>query len=307
MVGDRAHLSRWRRRVLRLAGTVVLTVPLWLAALQQADASNKITTGATAVTLSVLGPDDAIVGYRDNGITWSAEATGATNARLPTHSADQVGFAFTYRQGGIPADKKGTCAKYDGPPLQWLVAACKGKNGDYWAVQAWQRNLPNYGVAPTVAEQSEADLRLSHWKGPLEVFTIKQDWAYRQYDHLYGSVTYQGKPLFGFGTTSYGAPTDKYGVLIYVDTMNSEYGSGWRRENSFVTHNPSGIFCYGFFPHAPHPAGKGAQYRATVVGSGVMPDMMWQAAAPGPYDPAKDAPANAEQKAHFTDNLCKAN
>jgi hypothetical protein len=116
MVGDAAHLSRWRRRVLRLAVTVLLTVPLGLAALQPASASNKITTGATSVTLAVLGPDDAIVAYRDHGVTWSAEATGAINARLPTRGVDQVGFAFTYRQGGVPAGKKGTCAKYDGPP-----------------------------------------------------------------------------------------------------------------------------------------------------------------------------------------------
>ena len=29
----------------------------------------------------------------------------------------------------------------------------------------------------------------------------------------------------------------------------SAYGSGWRRENSFLSHHGTGAFCYGFYPH----------------------------------------------------------
>ena len=36
--------------------------------------------------------------------------------------------------------------------------------------------------------------------------------------------------------------------LIYLDTFNSVYGQGWRRDNSFVSHNPTGAFCSGFYP-----------------------------------------------------------
>ncbi|HEY8237329.1 MAG TPA: hypothetical protein VIF85_11865, partial [Gaiellaceae bacterium] len=61
-------------------------------------------------------------------------------------------------------------------------------------------------------------------------------------------MVYQGKPVYGFHTTGLGSPLDGYGRLIYVDTFDSRYGSGWHRENSFVTHRPKGIFCYGFFP-----------------------------------------------------------
>src|SRR5581483_4305722 len=51
-------------------------------------------------------------------------------------------------------------------------------------------------------------------------------------------LTYDGPPVHGYGTTQRGAPTDGFGRLIYLDTYNSVYGEGWRRENSFVAHNP---------------------------------------------------------------------
>jgi hypothetical protein len=63
-----------------------------------------------------------------------------------------------------------------------------------------------------------------------------------------------------------------------------------------LTHRPTGVFCYGFSQHRDHMTGKGTRYRATVIGPGVTPDLMWEGEAPGPYDPARDAAANAEQR-----------
>ena len=103
-----------------------------------------------------------------------------------------------------------------------------------------------------------------------------------------------------------GNPLDTFGRNIYIDTFNSVYGSGWKRENSFLTHTGSGVFCYSFNPHGAHPAGKGTQYRATVEGPGVTPDIMWQGTSPGPYDKAADATANAAITA-LGDRQCKAN
>jgi hypothetical protein len=91
-----------------------------------------------------------------------------------------------------------------------------------------------------------------------------------------------------------------------VDTFNSVYGSGWKRENSFLTHTSTGAFCYSVNPHGAHPAGKGTQYRATVEGPGVTPDIMWQGAAPGPYDKAADAAAN-DAIVQLGDPKCKPN
>ena len=48
--------------------------------------------------------------------------------------------------------------------------------------------------------------------------------------------------------------------------------------------------------------------RATVIGPGVTPDVMWEGPAPGAYDPAGDAEANAAQRALLgPDPLCKVN
>src|SRR5262249_13233645 len=86
-------------------------------------------------------------------------------------------------------------------------------------------------------------------------------------------------------STAAGAPLDRFGRNIYVDTLDSAYGPGWRRENSFLSHRDTGSFCYGFYPHGDHPPGKGTAYRATAIGPGVLPDVMWQGAALGSYDP----------------------
>ena len=90
---------------------------------------------------------------------------------------------------------------------------------------------------------------------------------------------YDGNPVFGFQSTPGGNPLDTFGRNIYVDTFDSAYGTGWKRENSFLTHTGTGAFCYSVNPHGSHPAGKGTSYRATVEGPGVTPDVMWQGVA----------------------------
>jgi hypothetical protein len=199
----------------------------------------------------------------------------------------------------------GGCGKYDGPELAWAVVECKAPDGSYWAIQEWQRELPDYGIAPTRAE-AVWELRLSHWTGPLPVLTVNTDWAYRTWDHLFGSLSYLGKPTFGFSSTAGGNPLDTYGRNVYIDTFDSAYGSGWRRENSALTHRGTGVFCYSFNPHDAHPAGKGSKYRITVIGPGVTPDVMWESDAPGPYDKAADLAANA-QIAALGDRTCRPN
>jgi hypothetical protein len=132
--------------------------------------------------------------------------------------------------------------------------------------------LPNYGVAPDAA-QSVWELRLSHWTGPLPELTVNTNWAYHKYDHLFGTFLYKGAPVHGFRSTAGGNPLDTFGRNLYVDTFNSAYGPGWKRENSFLMHKGTGTFCYGFYPHGNHPIGKGERYRATIIGPGVTPDV----------------------------------
>lgn len=261
-----------------------------------AAASQFIDRGATGANLSVT-PAGALVTYRAAGATKRVLATGAINARAPNGSVPQVQFRIV----SAPSLPGAGCARYDGPPLRWRVAACKAADGSYWALQSWPRLLPNFGGAPTSFEQSARELRLSHWSGPLAELEIKTDWAWRRFDHIYGRLTYLGKPVHGFRTDRYGAPLDGYGRNIYFDTFSSRYGRGWKRENSFVAHRPTGVFCYMI-----RPGGFGRRYRATVIGPGVTPDIVWEGAEPGPFDPAREADANGEQSA-MRDRLCRPN
>jgi hypothetical protein len=199
----------------------------------------------------------------------------------------------------------GGCGHYDGPKLAWAVAACKAPDGSYWAVQEWQRKLPDYGL---LAKGLDAawEVHLSHWTGALPVLTINTDWSWHQWNHLYGTFTYDGRPVFGLASTASGQPLDSFGRNLYLDTLDSAYGKGWRRENSFLTHKGDGVFCYSVNPHPGHPAGTGSQYRATIMGPGVTPDVMWEGLAPGTYDKTTDSERNLAISA-LHDALCKPN
>jgi hypothetical protein len=274
-----------------------------------ADASEIIDRNATGIQLAVNAKGEALVTYTSGGKLKHVLAWGAVNAVSPTPSGKQVAFGLDYAGGYGKYHKPywqtfgSSCPKYTGPALAWFVAACTAPDGSYWALQAWQRALPDYGVAPS-ATQSVVELHLSHWKGSLPVLTIKTDWAYKKYDHLYGSFTYSGTGVYGFHSTPAGAPLDTFGRNLYVDTLDSAYGTGWKRENSFLTHAPNGTFCYGFFPHGAHPSGKGTQYRATIVGPGVTPDVMWQGAPAGTYSATAEDAANLDQRTNFADAAC---
>ena len=160
--------------------------------------------------------------------------------------------------------------------LQWAW------DGSYWAAQSFPQPLPDLGFTPWLSAQRAQWLELSHWTGPIPQLVVAQDWVYAgKFREVFGQLTYGGVPVFGFHTTRYGAPTGGYGSLVYLDVLNAPaYGTGWRRENSFVTHKPSGVFCYGFYTFDPtrggyhHPAGAtgrrgpgvAEQYRLTAHG-----------------------------------------
>jgi hypothetical protein len=287
-----------------LAGAAVLA--------QTAQASQLVDRNASDVKLAVNAQGEALLTYSAGGKLKHVLAWGAVNAVAPTRARAQVELQLDYA-GGYGKYKRNywqtfgsACGAYDGEPLAWSVAVCKAPDGSYWALQAWQRGLPNYGLAPS-PEQAAWELHLSHWTGEVPQLTIKTDWAYRRFDHLYGSFTYNGGGVFGFKSTRTGVPQDSFGRNLYVDTFGAPYGAGWKRENSFLTHGTGGTFCYGFYPHAGRPPGKGTKYRATIIGPGVTPDVMWEGAAPGAYDQSADLAANNEQKATYADRICKVN
>jgi hypothetical protein len=251
-----------------------------------AQASQLIDRNATGVTLGVASDGTALVTYRAGGIVKHLIARGAVNALAPSPSTRQVAFALDYSGGrGSWKTFKNACNSV-GTVVKWQVAACQVSDGSYWALQSWQRALPNYGVAPSKA-QAAFGLRLSHWTGGLAVLGVNTGWVYRKYDQLFGQLTYADQAVFGFKSTSAGVPLDTYGRNLYVDTFNSAYGAGWLRENSFLVHGPLGTFCYGFYPHGSRPAGTGQRYRITVIGPGVTPDVVWEGTSPGAYEASK--------------------
>jgi hypothetical protein len=294
--------------------TLVFSLAALAAAFFPASAagSRLIDRNASELRLAVNGQGKALLTYRAAGRVRRVLAWGAVNAIPPTQGRLQLDFKLDYSGGWgtfrreVWKGFRNRCTEYDGPALSWLVAACKAPDGSYWAVQSWQRLLPNYGLGPS-ARQAAWELRLSHWTGELPVAGIKLDWAYRRYDHLYGRLTYLGLPVYGFRVRPAGDPLDAYARNVYLDTLNSAYGVGWRRENSFLTHRGTGNFCYGFYPHRDRPSGRGERYRATIIGPGVTPDIVWESSAPGAFDAEHDRAANAEQRTMFAGSqLCRA-
>ncbi len=236
-------------------------------------------------------------------------AWGAVNALPPSRERKQVEFRLDYSGGwgtfGRPVWKtlKNTCGRYRGPELPYLVAACTARDGSHWALQRWQRSQANFAIPPWKAGHGAQELRLSHWRGPVAVLEAWTDWSYSgRWHHLFGRLTYQGKPVHGFSTTLNGEPLDSYGRVLYLDTLDSAYGPGWRRENGFVARNPDGSFCYGFVPHRTHtgeqrPPGHGRRYRLSVSGPGVTPDVTWEGA--GLHDFDADDPADVAYEARM--------
>ena len=215
---------------------------------------------------------------------------GAVNARQPSRTVRQVRFRLDYSGGWRSTGDTlwktfgNRCGAYDGPRLPKLVAACRASNGSYWAVQEWQVDQPNFGLPPWTVRQRSFSLRISHWSTATARLEVYTDWIYAgRFHEVFGRATYRGQPIFGFKTTKSGNPLDTHGRLIFLDTFDSAYGAGWRRENSFVAHNPSGMFCYGLYPYSSYGSypsqrsvkltGKGKKYRLTLYGPGVTPDV----------------------------------
>ncbi len=277
---------RTRKLMKRPAAAVVASVVIGLALAGQAAASELVGVNATAVQLAADGAGRALVTYKSGGSVHRVLASGAINALPPSESIPQVSFRIDHRGGSI----RNSCVPVK-LPLAWFVAACRAADGSFWALQAWQRLLPNSGARPNPA-QAVRELRLSHWTGPTAVLTVRFGWSYRRFLQIYGLYRYQDGPIFGYKLRG-GVPLDGYGRNIYVDALDSDLGKGWKRVNSFLAHAPLGGFCYGFFKHAGR-FGVGPRLRATVEGPGVTPDVMWEASPPPQYSPEDDRAADAD-------------
>ena len=261
------------------------------------------------VSLAVNANGKALVRYTtESGKHRDVLVWGAINARAPSRDVPQVAFQFDYSGGlrslGHRAAPTFTdrCRPYDGPPLVFLVTACKAADGSYWAIQAWQRLLPMRGFAPWLPQQGAYEFHVSHWSGPLAEFQVSQNWTYGgRWQGLFGRLTYDGQPVYGFKTPSSTRRGDSYARYVYIDAHDSVYGAGWRHDAGKVLHLGNGAFCYSFVPQVPPPGYPDRQprgpaigdvHRATVMGPGVTPDVQWVGKPLGTYDPLRDAGFN---------------
>lgn len=257
----------------------------------RATASEAITdTNVRNVTLAVNTKGEALLTYiRANGTVRHVLAYGAINANAPVDAnVRQVRFKWDYaggwgkyRNAGYWKTFRNACQPYDGPALPYFVAGCKAPDGTYWAIQSWQRLLPLLGFDAWKPEQLAFETHLSHWSGPLPELEAYAHWTYGgQWQGLFGRLTYLGQPVHGFASTRDGNPRDRYGRNIFIDTLNSAYGPGWKRESGILAHTPTGTFCHSFVPQKPfagyptdaqRPAAPGERYRISVMGPGVTP------------------------------------
>ena len=172
------------------------------------------------------------------------------------------------------------CGRYDGPALPFFVVGCKAPDGTYWALQAWQRNLPMRGFAPWTAKQRGVELHVSHWSGELPRLEVYRHWTYgRSTQGMFGRLLYRGRPVYGTRTPS-ATVRDEWARNVSIDTFNSDYGPGWKHDTAIATHPGSGGFCYSFVRQAPpsgYPStkpngnGLGERHRISAIGPGVTP------------------------------------
>jgi hypothetical protein len=98
--------------------------------------------------------------------------------------------------------------------------------------------------------------------------------AGRHFPVLFGSLTYSGYGVYGPGDRN-GSPTTDYGRNVYIDTLDSDYGSGWRRIMGVLTQPPNGTFCYELSRKGGSRGKTGISatgtYRLTAIGPGLTP------------------------------------
>ena len=215
-------------------------------------------------SLAVNSKGEALVTYqRSDGKVRHLLAWGAVNANAPTDQAvPQVHFKYDYSGGWdnttrAPTGRRSRTSAHPttGPLFPYFVAGCKAPDGSYWAIQSWQRALPLLGFDPWKPQQTAFELP-SHWSGELPKLEVYGHWTYGgAWQGLFGRLTYGGSPVHGFGATGDGNPRDRYGRNVYIDTFNSVYGAGWKRE--------SGSSCTGRPARSVTASSRRSRFRTT--------------------------------------------
>ena len=154
------------------------------------------------------------------------------------------------------------------------------------------------------------ELRLSHWSGPLPEFVVKLNWTrwglYRVYDHLYGYLRYNGKPVHGFRSTPAGVPLRHVRPEHLRRHLQLEVRPGLEAgEQLPLAQGRRASSATASTRTADTRSGKGERYRATVIGPGRhCRTCSGRPTLPGPSTRQLDESANDELSA-LNDPLCK--
>ena len=218
-----------------------------LAAAPGSDASTLVDRGASAVSLKANGRGVALITYRRSGATRRVLAWGAISMGRLAHRLDYSG----QRKGvGNWRSFRTTCGPYTGPALPYATAACtlpgSARTGRCSSGRASSRTSAARPAPWSCGSRTGRARSRTSRSTPTGPSTTTP--AGRHHHHLFGRYTYQGRPIFGKRSTPSGAPLDGLGRNIYVESLDSDMGAGWRRVNGFLARSPRGQFCFEFAP-----------------------------------------------------------
>ena len=240
------------------------------------------------VHLAVNRNNVALLTYRADGRLHHTLAWGAVNARTPRRGMKQISFKLDY-SGGWGSRRKDVWRGFKNACRSVRRPASSGTSS-----RPARRPTARTGSSRSGAGCSprSASSRRSHsapWRciSRTSRATFPSSWSSstgctRGTTTCTAGSSTRARASTGSRRRSTAPPLDTWGRNVFVDTYDSRYGRGWKRENGFLTHRGSGAFCYGFYPHGNRPVGKGTEYRATVMGPGVTPILVWQGAGARP-------------------------
>ena len=186
------------------------------------------------VSLKVNAKGEALFTYRrSDGRLRHVLAWGRAQRRraVAGTGAGEVRWDYAGGWGGTGREVlegfKNRCQAYDGPALALLVAACKAPNGTYWTVQAWQRRLPpsvstrgfppdELGASRRASSRASSEARGSSRTGHTTAAGRGCSAATR----------ISASRSSGSARTRRACRRTEYGRNLYIDTLNSPYGTG---------------------------------------------------------------------------------
>ena len=256
------------------------------------------------LSLKVNARGEALVSYRNaSGVRRDVLIWGAVNAHAPDPGRPQVKFRFDYTRRHanarlrvrplvpepVPARTTAPGSSCSSPAARRPTAPtgrCNAGSGSRRCA-ASTRSSPS-------RRPSSSTSRTGRARCP--VLEVSPNWTYgASLQGLFGRLTYRDEAVYGFRTPS-ATRRDPYARFVYIDTFNSVYGPGWKRDTAIVTHQRNGAFCYSFVAQVPPPGypsreprgpGNGERHRVTVMGPGVTPIVQWEGEGLHRYDRAR--------------------